>query len=72
MPETWQGLLLLGPSGDLETRFAGIHNLLHWIAEAGHYRFASELMEIARPLYEACGGETDLVRLDWTRARLYL
>jgi tetratricopeptide (TPR) repeat protein len=72
MPATWEGLLLLGPNGDLDSLFAGIHNLLHWIAETGQHRLAAELMETARPLYELCAGETDLVRLDWTRARLYL
>ena len=31
---------------------------------------AASLMELARPIYQACAGEIDLVRLDWSRARL--
>lgn len=72
MAAAWKALLLIGPRGDLDALLAGIHNMMHWMAEGRDPSAAIPLMEAARPIYEACGRETDLARLDWVRARLEL
>ena len=67
---TWTALQGLGTAVPLPALFPPVHNLLHWLVQAGHHGLAAELMDAAHPIYEVCAGERDLAYLTWTRAQL--
>jgi tetratricopeptide (TPR) repeat protein len=65
-----QGGRQLDPGREPELRLAAVHNLIHYLGEAGYPREALSLLREAAPLYRIHGGQMIALRMRWVESRL--